>query len=159
MAKAKEKALPKKNGRPTIFTQELADLICERVATHSIGLRRLCEMFDDMPVKDTINQWRWKHDKFSAQYAKAKMMQAELGAEECIEIADDATNDWMKSLSEEEQGNGWKINGEHIQRSRLRVDTRKWVAAKLAPKIYGNTETKNINVNKHEERLDLIGDE
>ncbi len=32
---------------------------------------------------------------------------------------------------------GWQVNGEHIQRSRLRIDARKWMASKLAPKKYG----------------------
>ncbi|WP_367379929.1 hypothetical protein [Legionella quinlivanii] len=30
-------------------------------------------------------------------------------------------------------------NSEFIARSRLRINTRKWLASKLAPKIYGQT--------------------
>lgn len=124
-------------GRPTIFSQELADMICEKIASHSLGLKRLCTMYPEMPDKHTINAWRYKYTEFSIQYAKAKIIQADLGAEEIMEIADDATNDWMDTIPKEDQPLGWKLNGEHVQRSKLRIDTRKWLAAKLAPKIYG----------------------
>jgi hypothetical protein len=33
---------------------------------------------------------------------------------------------------------GWLVNGENLQRSRLRVDTRKWLLSKALPKIYGD---------------------
>jgi hypothetical protein len=127
----------KKMGRPTIFTQELADLICETVATHTFGLKKLCAMYDHMPDQDTINQWRFKFTDFSDQYMRAKAIQAQLLAEEIMDIADDGQNDWMET-SDDQGGIGWKLNGEHVQRSRLRIDTRKWHASKLAPKIYGN---------------------
>jgi hypothetical protein len=91
-----------------------------------------------MPCKNTINEWRWLHDEFSDQYVKAKQLQAEISAETFLEIADDASNDWMMTISKEDQSIGWRINGEHVARSRLRIDTRKWLASKLAPKIYGD---------------------
>lgn len=126
----------KKMGRPTLFSQELADLICERVATSTLGLARLCELHDDLPVKSTINLWRYKYPDFSTQYAQAKLYQADLLAEEILDIADDSTNDWMEAWGED-GSIGWKFNGEHVQRSRLRIDTRKFLASKLLPKQYG----------------------
>ena len=53
-----------------------------------------------------------------------------------LDIADDAANDWMEREGENSQG--WQLNGEHVQRTRLRLDTRKWIAARLAPKKYGD---------------------
>lgn len=56
-------------------------------------------------------------------------------ADELLEIADDGSNDWM----EKTVGSGETItvvDHEHVQRSRLRVDTRKWYLSKLAPKRY-----------------------
>ncbi len=41
-------------------------------------------------------------------------------------------------LDKDGQAAGWQLNGEHVQRSRLRVDTRKWILSKLAPKRYGD---------------------
>jgi hypothetical protein len=127
-------------GRPTKYTQELADLICEKVATHTFGLRRLTDMFPEMPVVDTIYQWRYKNKDFSDQYAQAKQAQADLLAEECLSIADDCQNDYMASLNPETLNEGYKLNGEHVNRSRLRIDTRKFLAAKLLPKIYGDNK-------------------
>lgn len=133
-----KKKQQKKRGRPTTYSKAMAELICERVSTHTIGLARLCQMYDDMPNKDTVNAWRSLYPEFSAQYAQAKIKQADLLAEEIIDIADDATNDWMESLSDDEQSDGWRFNSEHFQRSRLRIDTRKWLASKLLPKQYGD---------------------
>lgn len=131
----------KKLGRPSIYSQELADLICHRTATSSFGLRKLCSLYDDLPHSDTVWDWRIKNKAFSDQYAVAKLKQAEYMAEEIIDIADDANNDWMETLPDELKSAGWKQNGEHVNRSRLRIDTRKWLAAKLLPKTYGNKES------------------
>jgi hypothetical protein len=144
MTKKKDPAELLKVGRPTKYTPELADLICERVAIHDVGLSKLTKMFDDMPDKSNINKWRRKYPDFRVKYAQAKCEQIEFLTEDILEIADDATNDWMEF---EEKTNGcesWKVNGEHIQRSRLRIDTRKWLAAKLAPKIYGDVITQQL---------------
>jgi len=132
----------KKLGRPTLYTQELADLICQRVATSTFGLARLCALHDDIPDKSTVNLWRYQYPNFSAQYAQAKLKQADLLAEECLDIADDGTNDWMESFGEDGEV-GHKLNGEHVQRSRLRIDTRKFLAAKLLPRQYGDKTDEN----------------
>lgn len=137
MATPKKKPEDKKKaGRPTLYSKELADLICERTATSTFGLARLCQLHADLPDKATINLWRYKYPEFSTQYAQAKLKQADLMAEELLEIADDGTNDWMESFSDDNE-TGYKLNGEHVQRSRLRIDTRKWLASKLLPRQYG----------------------
>lgn len=138
MATPKKKPEDKKPaGRPTLYCQELADLICERVATSTLGLARLCELHKDLPAKITVNVWRYRHPEFAAQYAQAKLKQADLLAEEMLDIADDGTNDWMESFGDDGESIGYKLNGEHVQRSRLRIDTRKFLASKLLPKQYG----------------------
>jgi hypothetical protein len=69
------------------------------------------------------------------QYARAKEAQADAFAEEMLDIADDGTNDWMtKRFGETEVE---MPNPEVLQRSKLRVDTRKWLMSKLQPKKYG----------------------
>lgn len=128
-----EQKTPKPIGRPTIYTEELGKRICNLVATHSIGLQKLCNMFDWMPDKTTINEWRWSNEPFSTQYTKAKIAQAELLAEDCIDIADDSSQDITYNKFGDEV-----CNTEFVNRARLRVDTRKWVASKLLPKIYGD---------------------
>ena len=67
-------------------------------------------------------------------------MQADHFADEIIEIADDASNDWMER--ERKDGSTEAVlNYEHVQRSRLRIDARKWLMARMAPKKYGDKIT------------------
>jgi hypothetical protein len=119
-------------GRPTNYCQEIAQLVCDRVATHHVGIERLCNMYPDMPGKTTIREWKLKHDEFASRYALARQKQVENYAEDIIDIADDGSKDYV--LTED----GFKLDTEHLNRSRLRIDTRKWMASKLAPKIYGD---------------------
>ncbi len=73
-------------------------------------------------------------------------------AEEIVEIADDGRNDWMEVMSKDGESIGWRLNGEAVQRSRLRVDARKWLMSKLLPKKYGESKDDGGNqqdVNVH----------
>lgn len=99
------------------------------------SLRDICGK-SGMPDKSTVFRWLAINEKFRDQYARAREIQQEHHAEELLDIADDGRNDWMASNDEENLG--YKLNGEHIQRSRLRVDARKWLMSKLAPKRYGD---------------------
>src|ERR1043165_3321156 len=126
-------------GRPSDYTQETANIICQRLSQGE-SLRAICRD-DEMPSKTSVLRWLDTNEEFRAQYARAREAQADFYAEEIIEISDDGTNDWMARRSEAQKGagieNGWVVNGEHVQRSRLRVDARKWFASKVAPKKYG----------------------
>lgn len=122
-------------GRPTTYTQELADNICEQLAL-GYSLRTVCKA-DGMPAIASIFNWFRSQPGFLEQYEKAKQESTDAMAEDLLDIADNGTNDWMES--EDRFGNiGWKLNGENIQRSRLRADTRKWLMAKMKPKKYGD---------------------
>jgi len=143
----------KKRGRPTTYTDTLANLICQRTATHTVGLNILCKMYDDMPDRSTVNLWRWTHPEFSLTYAQAKLFQADLLAEECLEIADDTSEDAKCDQDGEEV-----CNVEFIARSRLRIDTRKWLASKLLPKQYGShaEEQKGASDSLFEKLIDKL---
>jgi hypothetical protein len=143
----------KESGRPTDYNPELAERICELVAIHDMGLKRLTAEFPDLPNKSNINKWRRKYPEFRAQYAQAKCEQLEFMTEDILEIADNATNDWMEHYDKNNECISWRVNGEHIQRSRVRIDARKWLAAKLAPKIYGDALTQENNNSMHADIL------
>jgi len=120
-------------GRPTEYSIELADSICERIADGE-SLKTICHS-ESMPCMSSIFNWLRKDKEFVEKYARAKEAQVEALAEELLDIADDATNDWMdKRFGETEVR---VIDNEAIQRSKLRVDTRKWLMSKLQPKKYG----------------------
>ncbi len=117
-------------GRPTKYTQELADRICERLALGE-SMRTVCRE-EGMPVMSTIFKWLRENELFSEQYARAKQESADAMSEELLEIADNPSN-------------------EDVNRDRLRVDARKWLMAKMKPKKYGDkmdvtTDGKPINV-------------
>jgi hypothetical protein len=65
-------------------------------------------------------------------------MQLEYWADETIEIADDGQNDWMER-ERPDGGIDVLLNGEHVQRSKLRIDSRKWLLSKLKPERYGDS--------------------
>jgi terminase small subunit-like protein len=121
-------------GRPSKFTPEIAALICERIALGET-LRSICEN-EDMPAEATVRNWILTDAHgFFALSAHAYSLGYEALAEQCVQIADDAKNDWMERHGADDAG--WIANGEHIQRSRLRIDTRMRLLGKWAPKRYG----------------------
>lgn len=122
--------------RPSDYTQELADSICAQLSA-GVSLRTVCKA-EEMPCAATVFSWLRTKPEFLEQYTRAKEEAADALSEEMLDIADDATNDWMAKVSDEEKGAGYVINGEHVQRSRLRIETRKWLASKLKPKKYGD---------------------
>lgn len=110
----------------------MGDYICELVSSHGYGIGKLTKLYPELPAKETINRWRYRVPEFRVQYAQAKLIQADILAEECLEISDDDTHDSKMTMEGNEV-----FNAEFVARSRLRVDTRKWLAAKLLPRQYG----------------------
>lgn len=134
-------------GRPTKYTKELADQICNLIANSEYGLRRVAKEVGVVP--ETIRTWLIQYPEFLAQYARAKEEQADFLADQIIEIADDSLNDTQVG----EDGKP-VLNYDHIQRSRLRVDARKWKASKLAPKKYG--ERVDLTTNGQEIKQSVV---
>lgn len=134
----KPKVKPKKMGRPTTYTESLATLICTRLAQGE-SMRKVSRD-PTMPSMNTLFRWLVKYENFSQQYAQAKQESADAMYEELLDITDDGRNDYMEALGKDGVPVGYKLNGEHIQRSKLRVDTRKWMMSKMKPKKYGDKQ-------------------
>ena len=116
------------------YNSKLAATICTLIAS-GYSLRKI-ETVEGMPTKTTILRWLFEESKFRAsfrdQYARARQVQAECMADELIDIADDSSEDEIFT------DDGRRLlNKEFVQRSKLRVETRQWVAVKLLPKVYG----------------------
>ncbi len=141
-------------GRPTDYTEELARRICSELATGR-SLRDVCRD-DDMPAESTVRLWVIEdRSGFSAQYTRAREIGYHAMADETLEIADDGTNDWTARQNADGES-ALVVNSDHIQRSRLRVDTRKWMLSKVLPKIYGDKVQQDINLTVNHE--DALGD-
>ena len=105
-----------KGGRPTILTDRLIDELCQRLS-QGVSMRSVCRD-DDMPCMATIWRWLRENDNFAKRYTAAKQESADAMIEDILAISDQDDDE------------------ESTNRSRLRVDTRKWIAAKLRPEKY-----------------------
>ena len=148
------KAPPKVMGRPSKYSPEVAAKVCALVSCGK-SMKTVCAA-EDMPAPSTIYLWLRAHVDFSEQYARAKVEAADALVDEILDIADDGTNDWMEVHDREGDCVGYRINGEHVQRSRLRIDSRKWVAAKLQPKKYGEKVDVNHGIDPGNPLFDLM---
>ena len=145
----------KKTGRPTKYSKPIVDEILHRIVAGE-SLNKILKD-DHLPCMSTVFSWLTDDTKpeFLDKYNKAKELQAEYYADELIDIADDAANDYQdKVLASGEVVT--VVNSEHIQRSRLRVDTRKWVAAKLLPKRYGDKQEVEVTTGPSEQLKELM---
>lgn len=129
MSKRKSKA--KKRGRPSSFKQRIANDICARIASGEF-LKNICSE-RGMPSRTTVYEWLFTRPEFANTYARAREAQMESWAEDIIEIADDGTNDTFTDDDGAE-----RVNHDVIQRSKLRVESRKWLMSKLNSKRYGD---------------------
>lgn len=116
-------------GRPSDYTIWKDRAICMRIATGE-SLRSICKR-KYYPSRFAVIRWLQCNAEFRNHYAQAREMQAEWYIDDIIEISDDSSRDVIESE------NGTRINSEYVQRSRLRVDTRKWALERMAPKRYG----------------------
>ena len=109
--------------RPSRYTTKLGDAICKRIAKGE-SLRKIGER-SDMPSAETIRRWLASESTmyagFRGQYARAREEQADHYADQIIEIADEANEE----------------NAVALGKAKLRIEARKWKAAKLAPKKWG----------------------
>lgn len=127
--------MPKKRGRPSKNTLAVTAEICRRLGEGET-LRQICADAH-LPNKSSVLHWLLDDEVFRAQYARAREIQAEHQLDEILEIADDSTNDWI----EREVASGRierVLDHESVQRSKLRVDARKWAMSHTAPKKYGD---------------------
>ncbi|WP_325051859.1 terminase small subunit-like protein [Sinorhizobium meliloti] len=111
--------------------QQTRDDILDKL---SIGksLREICNA-EGMPSESLVRKWVMQDEDFGAQYARAREAGMEALADEILQIADSQEGDVLKNEDGREI-----VNHDAIQRARLRVDTRKWLMSKIAPKKYGD---------------------
>lgn len=136
-AKTKPKRPP---GRPSLFSDALAGEICGRIAAGE-SLNRICKD-QHMPDQVTIYRWLASNEQFRKMYAQSREDQAETLADEIVSIADEECTmvraDKHGTKADDDDGNTEVVfDATAVARNRLRVDARKWVAAKLKPRKYG----------------------
>lgn len=123
-------------GAHSTFTQEKADEIALRLSNGE-PLRQICRD-ESMPCWVTVYNWMDERPEFHALIARARARGEDSIAAECMEIADDSRNDYIDKLNAEGEVVGQQLNAEHVQRSKLRIETRLKLLAKWNPKKYGD---------------------
>lgn len=127
-------------GRPTDYSAYLAEKICERI-TEGQSLRTICAD-EFMPGKATVFRWLAAFPEFRDQYARAREAQADVMAEEILEIADTPEEGERREEGSNKDGAFDKtVVEDMLGHRRLQVDARKWLMSKLAPKKYGDKVT------------------
>ena len=129
-------------GRPTDYNDDLADLICERLAIGE-SIRAIARD-EDMPAMSTLFRWLREKEEFKQQYEIAKIESADAMSEDCIDIADniDGQPAMADGIPLVVEGKMVKvIDNVSVQHAKLKVDTRKWLMSKMKPKKYGDRTT------------------
>lgn len=132
------------------YTQEMADHICALLAEGK-SLRAVCRE-PGMPSPSTVLGWAEDPEsEFGKQYAGARARGYQLLADDILEISDDSSGDVIV----DDEGNE-RTDAERVARSRLRVDSRKWMLSKMLPKVYGDKLTTEVTGGlKHDHTVGL----
>lgn len=136
IAAAKRGKGKKRRKRRVLYSAPLAKALCTLLA-RGHTLTSICRR-PAFPREDVV--LRWASDPshpFSDRYARAREVGYLRMADQLVDIADDSTNDFMLKAVDKDGGVVMGVNREVLERTRLRIDTRKWLLAKALPKIYG----------------------
>jgi hypothetical protein len=121
-----------------IYTEAIADELCRRLADGE-SLKKICRT-KGMPGFATVISWAIDAShQFADRYARARDIGYRHLADEILEISDNSEADFVQT----EDGRK-VVDHEHIQRSRLKVETRKWMLSKMLPRIYGEKITSEL---------------
>jgi hypothetical protein len=104
--------------------------VCNILSTSHLGIVKICKQVGISSI--TFYNWLEDSEDNQKRYARAREEQADLLVEEMIELSDEKNGDTLNTTIGE-QG-----NSANVARSKLQVDTRKWLASKLRPKKYGD---------------------
>jgi len=116
-----------------VFDQKVADLIC-MMLSEGLSLRQIlkADTTGALPAQSTVYEWLLRHPLFAEQYARAREEQADTNADEILDIADEMPPEFT-----DDKGRTY-LDQTYIQWQKNRIEARKWTAAKLRPKKYGD---------------------
>jgi hypothetical protein len=124
-----ENETQRSQGRPTIYSEELVNRMCELIENNPVSIQQLRENNDWFPGETAIHRWKTEHEGFRKRYIRAKKAQARLHIEQSIKIPD--------TLNLEEYDP--KIANAVVAKAKLQCEVRQWYAARLLPKEFSAT--------------------
>jgi hypothetical protein len=128
---------PRKAGRPSLYTTEIADAICTRIMDGE-SLRSVCRD-PAMPAISTVMMWVLNEKEFAGKYELARKVQAEVWFEDIVDIA--ATPLIGEKTTSSGTGDKAKtevVKGDNVERSRLMVHSKQWALGRMNPKKFGD---------------------
>ena len=131
MTKRKTKEEYERMGRPDGYTDEMADFICDLIASHSLSVAKLIERYELPPI-ETIHLWLSKNQYFMSKYIIAKRMQAIVMTDEIMDLANCETYTDDRGVKRADSG--------MVQIAKMKVEHRKWQAERLAPKVFATKD-------------------
>lgn len=139
----------RKIGAPTMYTEEYGDFICEKIATHPVGYETIRKIFPELPASITLREWRLKHSSFAAKYLDAKSLQAQVLVEEVDEMIPGDIKYYV-----DDKGNE-RIDAPSASLVIAKINNRKWTAARLAPRIYGDKYIESLQADNERVKQEL----
>lgn len=130
-------------GRPTIYTPEIAELVCEVIESEPGSIRIALMGRDDLPGFSTVHRWEQQHPEFRDRLSRARELRAHLLADDALAVADESEHDTITKRGR----NGEEFeapDSEWMARSRLRFEARRWHAKNLNQRAYGDQSSVNL---------------
>lgn len=124
------------------YTEEIGRKVCEAIATSTLGLKALCKLNPDWPNFKVILKWRYTISSFGDHYARAKQSQIDCMVDRIFELVKDKKSGYLITKKGTK-----KPDIVYLTKMRCEIDSIKWLASKLAPKIYGDRQGKDNNDN------------
>lgn len=109
----------------SLYTPELAERVADAIATSECSLRKLYEMHEWFPHRDTLHHWRKRHPEFDRLYVMAKQAQAETLAEAAL--------DYILAIDDSQGRDSLAM----ISKAREVAQHMRWLAEKFSPKTFG----------------------
>lgn len=142
---------------PVTYSDDLAYAICDAIASTPRGIDYICATNKGFPHPRTVDRWLLENPEFRAQYEAAKLRQADLLFDQCLEIADDGSKDTM-TVRRNDGREVETMDREYVERSKLKVMTRLKMVEKLNPWKYGPKLDLNAAMGfvRHEDALEQL---
>lgn len=123
---------PHKQDRGNLHTEETLHFILNKVSDGQ-SLASICREYPELPPAGVIRRWIYDDENLKKNYYKAQMIGSEKIVDEIVDIADGT--DSKDGIPED------------VQRSMLRINTRKWLIEKWHRERYGKADSTQVNLN------------
>jgi len=131
--KSRKSLMPTYTGRPVAFDQTQANKVCDALAAGET-LTEICKR-EGMPKPNLVRTWAGTNPLFALQYNRARVEQTRAWSDQIVTLADDGAADYKEV--QKRHGTQLVYDRQHVDRVRLRIETRKWIMAKINKAEYG----------------------